>query len=72
MSGTVPLPPPAPPPPEEEFYPCGMRDELKVSWQNFRNYDAPLATKMRMAIANNLKKARTRQSCCGNLGQPGC
>ncbi len=49
-----------------------MRDELKTSWQNFRDYDAPLAARVRMAIANNLKKARTRQHCCGNLGQPGC
>jgi len=49
-----------------------MPDELKTSWENFRNYDAPFATKVRMAIANNLKKARTRQNCCGNLGQPGC
>jgi len=49
-----------------------MRDELKDSWENFRNYDAPFATKVRMAIANNVKKVRTRQNCCGNLGQPGC
>ena len=49
-----------------------MSDELRVSWQNFRAYDAPLTTKIRMAIANNLRKARTRQNCCGNLGQPGC
>ena len=49
-----------------------MRDEMKASWENFRNYDAPFATKVRMAILNNLKKARTRQNCCGNPGQPGC
>ena len=49
-----------------------MRDELKASLANFRDYDAPFATKVRMVIANNLKKARTRQDCCGNHGQPGC
>jgi hypothetical protein len=49
-----------------------MSDELRTSWRNFRDYDAPFTTKIRMAIANNLKKARTRQNCCGNLGQPGC
>ena len=49
-----------------------MRDELRVSWQNFRDYDAPLTTKIRMVIANNAKKARTGENCCGNLGQPGC
>jgi hypothetical protein len=44
----------------------------RISWENFRTYDAPLATKLRMVVANNLKKARTRSSCCGNHGQPGC
>jgi hypothetical protein len=51
-----------------------MSDEqgFKISLQNFRDYDAPFAIKVRMAIANNLKKARTRSGCCGNHGQPGC
>src|SRR5205085_9688752 len=52
----------------------GSRGEQgpRISWENFRTYDAPLATKLRMVVANNLKKARTRSSCCGNHGQPGC
>lgn len=41
-------------------------------FSNFRDYDAPFATKVRMALRNNLKKARTRSDCCGNLGEPGC
>lgn len=45
---------------------------LRASLQNFRDYDAPFATKVRMLLANNAKKARTRSSCCGNHGQPGC
>jgi hypothetical protein len=49
-----------------------MREELKASWENFRDYDAPLTTRVRMAVANSVKKAHTRQSCCGNPGQPGC
>jgi len=51
-----------------------MSDEqgARISWANFRAYDAPLTTKLRMVVANNLKKARTRSSCCGNHGQPGC
>jgi hypothetical protein len=49
-----------------------MREELKASWENFRDYDAPLTTRVRMAVANSVKKAGTRQSCCGNPGQPGC
>jgi hypothetical protein len=46
----------------------------KVSdfFTNFNEYDAPFATKLRMAVANNFKKLRTGKDCCGNLGQPGC
>ena len=52
-----------------------MEDEkpsISKSLQNFRTYDAPFATKLRMAFSNNMKKLRTRKDCCGNLGQPGC
>ena len=45
---------------------------IRASLRNFREYDAPLATKLRLLVRNNLIKARTRQSCCGNHGQPGC
>ena len=41
-------------------------------FDNFSTYDAPFATKLRMAMANNLKKMRTASDCCGNHGQPGC
>jgi hypothetical protein len=39
---------------------------------NFHSYDASFPTKIRVALANTLKKARTRSSCCGNYGEPGC
>jgi hypothetical protein len=39
---------------------------------NFRNYDAPFGTKLRMVMANNLIKMRKHSGCCGNHGQPGC
>jgi hypothetical protein len=39
---------------------------------NFRTYEAPLPTKLRLALANNLTKIRSRSNCCGNRGQPGC
>src|SRR6266511_2589860 len=39
---------------------------------NFSTYDAPLPTKIHVALANSWKKARTRSACCGNYGQPGC
>jgi len=39
---------------------------------NWRTYDAPVLTKLRLALANSLAKLRTRASCCGHPGQPGC
>jgi hypothetical protein len=45
---------------------------FRRSLANFRDHDAPLAAKVRMVLANNLTKLRTRSSCCGNHGQPGC
>jgi len=43
-----------------------------VFFTNLRSYDAPFPAKVRLVLANTLKKARTRSSCCGNHGQPGC
>jgi hypothetical protein len=48
------------------------KPSLRVSLANFRDYDAPLATKLRMVVTNNLIKARTRSNCCGHHGEPGC
>jgi hypothetical protein len=39
---------------------------------NFREYDAPLATKLRLAARNTLLKLRQRSACCGHPGEPGC
>jgi hypothetical protein len=43
-----------------------------VFFTNFSTYDAPFPSKVRLALANTWTKARTRSSCCGNHGQPGC
>ena len=48
------------------------RPSIRASLANFREYDAPFATKVKMVFANNAKKFRTRSNCCGNHGQPGC
>lgn len=48
------------------------RPSIRDLFANFNDYDAPLATKLRMAMANNWKKVSTGSSCCGNHGQPGC
>jgi hypothetical protein len=48
------------------------RSNGNAFFTNFATYDAPFATKVRLALANNLRKIRTRSSCCGNYGEPGC
>jgi hypothetical protein len=41
-------------------------------FSNFASYDASFAAKVRLALANTWRKIRTRSSCCGNYGEPGC
>ena len=41
-------------------------------FSNWTTFDAPFATKLRMAASNTFIKLRKHQSCCGNHGQPGC
>ena len=48
------------------------RPSIGAFFANWNTYEAPLAEKMRLALRNNLKKARTGSNCCGNLGEPGC
>jgi len=48
------------------------RPSLGAGWANFRDYDAPLAEKLRLVVANNLFKVRHGTACCGHHGQPGC
>ncbi len=49
-----------------------MRPSLGAVVTNWRRSDLPFFTKLRMTLANNWTKLRTRRNCCGNLGQPGC
>ncbi len=39
---------------------------------NWRTYDASTMHKLRLYARNNWIKVRTRSSCCGNHGEPGC
>ena len=34
--------------------------------------DMPFWQKIRLVLANNIIKIKSRRNCCGNLGQPGC
>ena len=39
---------------------------------NWRRKDLRLDEKVSMTLRNNWTKLRTRSSCCGNHGEPGC
>jgi hypothetical protein len=45
---------------------CGSQ-----SIQNLRQ-PMPLGRKIKLILRNNWIKLRTRSSCCGNYGEPGC
>ena len=49
-----------------------LRPSLHAVISNWREYDAPASTKLKLALRNNWTKLRTRSNCCGNHGQPGC
>ena len=39
---------------------------------NWREYDAPLATKVRLTVRNRFRAVFLLKGCCGNHGEPGC
>lgn len=39
---------------------------------NWREYDAPLGTKLGLTFRNRLRATFSRAQCCGHPGQPGC
>jgi hypothetical protein len=48
------------------------RPSLRSVLTNWREYEAPLRVKLRLAARNNWTKLRRRANCCGNDGEPGC
>ncbi|HEX2172004.1 MAG TPA: hypothetical protein VHL09_06120 [Dehalococcoidia bacterium] len=45
---------------------------LRATWENLQSAPYALPDKLRLFARNNLIKLRTRQSCCGHRGEPGC
>ena len=50
----------------------GGRPSMRAVFSNWREYDAPFPTKVRLALRNYWIRVRHGQSCCGNAGEPGC
>ncbi len=48
------------------------RPSLRAIFSNWREYDAPFATKVRLALRNYWIRVSHAQACCGNHGEPGC
>jgi hypothetical protein len=48
------------------------RPSLGAVISNWSEYDAPIATKLRLTARNLWRRVVLRQTCCGNHGQPGC
>lgn len=59
-------------PPRAQRPARAQRPSFGAVLTNWREYDAPFFTKLRMAARNNCRKLTTRGNCCGNDGQPGC
>jgi len=49
-----------------------FREHSRNFFTNWREYDAPLGTKLRLTFRNRLKATFSRRQCCGHAGQPGC
>jgi hypothetical protein len=50
----------------------GSRGSLRAVVSNWREYEAPLGTKLRLAARNYWLRARRGRACCGHPGEPGC
>jgi hypothetical protein len=49
-----------------------LRRHVAAFFTNWHEYDAPLPTKLRLAVRNRMKATFSRAQCCGHLGEPGC
>ena len=48
------------------------RPSLAAARANWRRSHLPFGPRLRLALRNTWRKARTRSGCCGDYGQPGC
>jgi hypothetical protein len=49
-----------------------VRRHASQFFTNWRTYDAPVWTKLRLALRNRVSATFSRRQCCGHLGEPGC
>jgi hypothetical protein len=49
-----------------------FRDYVESYVTNWREYDAPLGKKLRLAGRNRWRAIASGKGCCGNHFEPGC
>jgi hypothetical protein len=49
-----------------------FREHARNFFTNWREYDAPFTTKLRLTLRNRVKATFLRAQCCGHAGEPGC
>ena len=59
-------------PREHNWRPMGEHRHHSVALIDNLRQEMPFWRKIRLVLANNFIKIKSRHNCCGNLGQPGC
>ena len=48
------------------------KEHIRNFFTNWKEYDAPVLTKMRLAVRNRFHATFSRAQWCGHTGEPGC
>jgi hypothetical protein len=49
-----------------------LRFHVRAFFTNWSTYDAPVTTKLALALKNRTRALVSVRGCCGNHGEPGC
>ena len=49
-----------------------LAEHARNFFTNWREYDAPVRTKLRLTVRNRAHATFSRAQCCGHTGEPGC
>jgi hypothetical protein len=49
-----------------------LAEHVRNFFTNWREYEAPVTTKLRLTVRNRARATFSRAQCCGHPGEPGC
>ncbi len=49
-----------------------LAEHARAFSTNWREFEAPIWTKVGLALRNRARATFSRRQCCGHLGEPGC